>query len=114
MHELPLTESILNLALKHAGQRRIVTIDLVIGDLSSIIDDSVQFYFDILSADTLAAGARLRFQREPAYLTCADCDDISACTPPIPPACPACGSTRIRLQGGQACYLASIEVADDE
>jgi hydrogenase nickel incorporation protein HypA/HybF len=53
MHELPATEGILNVALEAAqqnGARRIIAIDLTIGELAGIVDDSVQFYFDILSS----------------------------------------------------------------
>ena len=57
MHELAVTEGILALALEtaqRAGARRISGIDLVVGDVSSIVDDSVQFYFDVLSRNTPA------------------------------------------------------------
>lgn len=41
MHELPITEGIRALALETAqqGVRRIIAVDLVVGELSSIVDD---------------------------------------------------------------------------
>ena len=62
MHELSVTENIIAIAERHARAAqatRIVSIRLVIGELSSIVDDSIQFYFDHLAANTLAAGATL-------------------------------------------------------
>ena len=73
MHELPITEGILKIATEAAGGRKITIIHLLIGDLSSIVDDSVQFYFDMLSMGTVAEGALLDFQRRPATVTCWDC-----------------------------------------
>ena len=61
MHELAVTESILNIAVQHASQAgavRVTDLNLVIGQLSSIFDDSVQFYWDMISEGTICAGRR--------------------------------------------------------
>jgi hydrogenase nickel incorporation protein HypA/HybF len=116
MHELAVTEGILNAALEaaqKAGARRISAINLVIGDLSSIVDDSVQFYFDILSKDTVAAGAALCFRREPGRATCRDCGHAFEVRPPLEPICPACGSIRLEVTGGRQFLVESIEVEDE-
>jgi hydrogenase nickel incorporation protein HypA/HybF len=117
MHELPITQAILTLALEtaqRAGARRIAGIDLVVGDLSSIVDDSVQFYFDVLSQGTPAAGAALRFRREAATLACPACGHREQTHPPLPRACPTCGGSRLEITGGQAFFVQSIEVIDED
>ncbi len=76
MHELPIAESVLNIALRHAEKEdaaRITDLYLLIGQLSSIVDDSIQFYWDIISRDTLAEGATLHFERIPMQMLCLDC-----------------------------------------
>jgi hydrogenase nickel incorporation protein HypA/HybF len=117
MHELPVTEGILNVALEAArrnGARRIVAIDLVIGQLAGIVDDSVQFYFDILSKDTIAERAVLRFRREPATATCADCGHQFPVVAPLEAVCPACQGIRLHISGGREFFVESIEVEDED
>ena len=116
MHELSVTQSVLNIALetaKNNGASQITAINLVIGDMTSIVDDSVQFYFDILGKDTLAQGATLNFRREPATATCLDCRSQIPATPPLTPVCPNCNSTKLTVSGGKEFYIESIEVNDD-
>lgn len=112
MHELTVTQSILEIAVRHgeqAGAERITRLSLVIGDLSSIVDDSVQFYWDLIAAGTIAEGAELAFNRVPASLRCAAC----GCEFPLNHeryACPQCGSEQVTVEGGQEFYLDSIDV----
>lgn len=117
MHELSITQGVLDVALDaahKAGAERILAINLVIGDLSSIVDNSVQFYFDFLSRDTPAAGAVLHFRREAATAQCHQCGHQCAATIPLVASCPACGSERLQITGGDQFFIESIEVNDDD
>jgi hydrogenase nickel incorporation protein HypA/HybF len=116
MHELPITQSVLSIAVETAQQNgggRVLAINLVVGEMASIVDDSVQFYFDILSKDTLAEGSALNFRREPATATCQDCQYQANVKPPIMPVCLQCGSSKLIVTGGKEFFIESIEVEDD-
>ena len=112
MHELSVTQSLLDIALRHAERadaRRITRLNLLIGELASIVDDSVQFYWDIVSRGTIAEGSELHFERVPGRLRCLVCGH----TFPLNPqdyACPACGEVRVTAAGGDEFRLESIEV----
>ncbi len=114
MHELPVTQSILQIALEHAeesGAERITDLHLVIGQLSSIVDDSIQFYWDIVSEGTAAQGARLHFRRVPTELICLDCN--RRYTPGKEDmACPECHSIRVKVVAGEEFYLEAIDVEE--
>jgi hydrogenase nickel incorporation protein HypA/HybF len=116
MHELAVTESVLRIATEHAtaaGARRITDVHLVIGQLSSFVDDSIQFYWDIISSGTLAEGAVLHFRRVPAELQCLACGnryqlrggDL---------ACPQCGGTQMKVLAGEEFNLEAIDVEGEE
>lgn len=112
MHELPITESLLDIAVRHgekAGAERITQLNIVIGELSAIVDDSVQFYWDIVSRDTIAEGAELRFERVEGTLRCLACGH----TFPLDRkdfACPSCGEKQVVAVGGDDFRLESIEI----
>jgi hydrogenase nickel incorporation protein HypA/HybF len=112
MHELPITESLLEIALRHAekaGAERITRLNIVVGELSSIVDDSVQFYWHIVSKDTMAEGAQLHFERVDGTLRCLACGQ----TFPLNHrdfACPACGEKKVVAVGGDDFRLDSIEI----
>lgn len=112
MHELPVTESILEITLRHAREAqasKVTDLYLVIGDLSSIVDDSIQFYWDILSKGTPAEGATLHFKRIPAELYCFDCQKSYS-----PEAgelrCPDCNGAWVEVRSGEEFFLESIAV----
>ena len=115
MHELAATQELLQVALgaaHQAGAGHIAVINLVIGDLNNLVDSSVQFYADVLSRETPAEGAILRFRHVPAVATCLDCGSRTAARVPLLTACPACSGERLRVAGGRECYVESIEVDD--
>ena len=96
MHELPVTEKILAIALKHAeqnGATRIHTITLRVGGLTDLKEEWLQRYFSYLSRETIATEARLIIKREAVTLLCGRCrtmietekSDLTEIT------CPHCG-----------------------
>jgi hydrogenase nickel incorporation protein HypA/HybF len=112
MHEFSITQSILDIALRHgdkAGAKRITRLNLVIGELSSIIDDSVQFYWDIVARDTIAEGAELSFERVPGRLRCLKCGEVFRIGS-REYVCPACSEGEVAVAGGDEFRLASIEI----
>ena len=116
MHELSITESILEIATRHAvaaGARRVTDINIVIGRLSSIVDDSVQFYWDIVSQDTICFGSQLHFQRNPARMACLDCGQEYTFEEDLIP-CPHCASSSVRIISGEEFHLESIEVIGEQ
>jgi hydrogenase nickel incorporation protein HypA/HybF len=112
MHELAITENILDITMRHAeqaGATRVTNLYLVIGQLASIVDDSVQFYWDIISKGTLAEKAELHFRRIPTELLCLDCNfhyNPSA----NEMACPNCKSLNIKIVAGEEFYLEAIDI----
>lgn len=112
MHELFVTEQIRDIAVRYAneaGAMKITDIYVVVGELSSIVDDSVQFYWDYISAGTIAAGATLHFRRLPATFVCRRCDGQYGTKDGL--ACPACGSSDVHVVQGEEFYLEAIDVA---
>lgn len=111
MHELPVTESILEITIRHARQAnatRVTDLYLVIGQLSSIIDDSIQFYWDIVAKDTIAEGAQLHFRRIPTQFKCLNCEHIYS--PEEDYACPECQSAQVKVTAGEEFFLESINI----
>jgi hydrogenase nickel incorporation protein HypA/HybF len=112
MHEQSIVESLLALALKNAEKadaRKIVSIDLVVGDYTGVMEDAVSFYFGFLSKDTIAAGASIRYAHVSGQLRCRDCDLLF----PLQKrnyVCPKCEGQRVEIVGGRELYIESMEV----
>jgi hydrogenase nickel incorporation protein HypA/HybF len=110
LHELSVTENILKITLQHTppGQR-VAEIHLVIGQLASIVDESVQFYWDMISENTPAQGAQLCFKRVPAVLKCQACQHEFGFTGDQF-TCPVCSSPQIKVVRGEEFFVEAIEV----
>jgi hydrogenase nickel incorporation protein HypA/HybF len=112
MHELSVTQSLLNIAVKHAEKAnagRVTDLNIVIGDLASMVDESIQFYWDIIAKGTMAEGATLHFRRVPAELQCNTCGEKYR------PSdkeliCPGCGGVGAKIIAGEEFALESIDV----
>jgi hydrogenase nickel incorporation protein HypA/HybF len=112
MHEYSITESILTLALEKASEAnavKITRINLVVGELSGVVAECVQFYFEHISKNTTADGASLSFETKPTTIRCHKCSNVF--TPKDGNwSCPECHETGIDIVSGRECYMESIEV----
>jgi hydrogenase nickel incorporation protein HypA/HybF len=116
MHELSVTEGLIQVVsdeVKKKNLSKVTGITLVIGDLTSIIDDSVQFYFDILSKGTALQGAVLFFKRIMPEYECRECKHVFAGRY-VGSMCPKCGGKTVIASKGQEFFIESIEVEDSE
>ena len=112
MHELGVTENIVNIALAKATEAqatKVIQINLMVGDLSGFVTDCIQFYFGPLSKDTIAQGAVLHFESVPTQLRCRDCSTIFHPQDTLW-ACPKCQGQSIEIFKGRELYIESIEV----
>lgn len=112
MHELAVTQSILNIALenaKKADAKQITQINLLIGQMASLVDDSIQFYWDILSEGTIAVGAKLNIKRQPTEMHCFDCGLFFSPNSAYFD-CPECKSIHVQVTQGDEMYVESIDV----
>jgi hydrogenase nickel incorporation protein HypA/HybF len=113
MHEYGITESLLRIvedSAKEAGATRVTVIRVVVGALTGFVPDSIQFYFETMSKNTVAEGATLEFEGMPVRLRCRTCSEI------FEPetrewACLKCGSAEIDIEGGRELYIKEMEVS---
>jgi len=112
MHELAITQSMVELVLKEAEQAKagkVSKINLVIGEMSGYVEESVQFYFDLFTKDTIAQEAELSFNMVPFQAKCRDCGK-SFKPREFEWTCIHCQANRIEIVAGNELRVESIEV----
>ncbi|SNX53896.1 hydrogenase maturation nickel metallochaperone HypA [Thermoanaerobacterium sp. RBIITD] len=112
MHELSVTESIVNMVLNETKKRdikKVTKINLVLGELTGFEEDSIKFYFDILSENTPLYGAVLNFKKIKAEFKCRKCGMIYNRSN-FTFKCPNCGESGVLIEKGKELYIDSIDV----
>jgi hydrogenase nickel incorporation protein HypA/HybF len=112
MHELEITRSLVNVALdeaKKANAKKLTVVNVVLGEMSGAVDDSVAFYFELMTKDTIGEGAKINFRKVPMQAKCLNCGSI------VNPKdifweCEQCHSMDIEMTAGKELYIESIEV----
>ena len=111
MHEYYVAEQIVNITLKEAEAQKankVNKVKVIIGELQAVIDESLTLYFELLTADTIAAGASLEIVPVRAVLFCSHCNlrfDKNYYF-----ACPRCGKKGALTDTGRELYVEAIEV----
>jgi hydrogenase nickel incorporation protein HypA/HybF len=102
VHELALSRSIVETAVRHAEGRRVSSVEMRIGTLRQVVPDSLVFYFEVTSRETACEGARLDYVLVTALLACPACGESWDPARPAPTfRCPACGTGGEVVQGDE-------------
>ena len=112
MHELAITQSMLDLVLEQAQKveaKEVRKINLVIGEMSGFVEECVQFYFDFLSKGTIAERAALSFTMIPTRARCRSCGKLFELKQ-FDWTCPYCQGNSLEIISGKELFVESIEV----
>lgn len=115
MHELLLCEALITtagcqLAAKpELVGRRLRALKVSVGALSGCEPELLCHLFPHASPGTVAEGAELEVELQPARIACRDCGTVRE-VPPNQLCCPSCGSLRIRLEAGDGVYLTGLSL----
>ncbi len=116
MHELPITQSICNLAVQEAeriGATKVCAIRIKMGEYTDYVPVIIQEYFNVVSEGTLAEGAVLEIETVPAVLWCHACGGENPMER-FRMKCPVCGSRDVELITGKEFYIDSMEVETED
>ena len=112
MHEQSIVESLLFTALKNAEKEKaskILRIGLVVGELSGVEEEAVNFYFGFLSRNTIAAEASIAYTHIPVELRCRQCETIFR-PEKYDLHCPNCQEQQVDIVAGRELSIDTIEV----
>jgi hydrogenase nickel incorporation protein HypA/HybF len=111
MHELSIASALSDIALRHAGGRRVTAVEVSVGRLRQVVPSALEFAFELVARETPLEGARLELRDVPAAGRCRGCGAESTMED-FPFACPACGGLDIELTAGEELSVDVIEVDD--
>jgi hydrogenase nickel incorporation protein HypA/HybF len=107
----------LTLVLKEgekAGAVSVKKIELVIGEMTGVVEDCVRLYMGILSKGTIAEGAAVTVKIVHPLALCTRCRLTSAFKPGIQWQCPHCHTSGMQIAGGRELIVKSIDIEKGE
>jgi len=90
---------------------KVAQLNLRVGRLAAVVEDSLRFCFEIISKDTCLEGAELVIETVPVKARCRDCHhewEVSD----VVFTCPSCEKGQIEVISGRELEVASLELAD--
>ncbi len=109
MHEMAITQSVVDAVCEHAAGRRVHSVKLEVGELCAVVPDSMQFCFELATQGTVADGALLDLDVQPGAARCRTCQrqfelhDLILLCP--------CGSADVEVMAGRDLRILSMEVS---
>ncbi|MFH5209858.1 hydrogenase maturation nickel metallochaperone HypA [Antrihabitans spumae] len=109
MHEMSITQSVVDAVCLHAAGRHVNSVKLQVGALCAVVPDSMQFCFELVTEGTIMEGALLEIEQPPGAAHCRGCgtdfavrDFVLLCD---------CGSADVDVVSGRELRIMSMEVS---
>ena len=111
MHELALSQSIVELVLERAAAERLRTVTRVVvevGAAAGVDPEAFRFCFEAVTEETAATGAELAIMKVPRRVRCRTCRHEFEPAAALAP-CPACGGSGGELVQGRQLRVTSFD-----
>jgi hydrogenase nickel incorporation protein HypA/HybF len=108
MHAVGLCEALLSAIEHRAGGVAVRAVEVRVGVLHEVSESSLRATFSVVAAGTVAGQAHFGVQIVPVHARCRSCDRAV----PTSVVCDFCGSTDLRVDGGDEVVVESVTVVD--
>ena len=112
MHELSIAEGIVSVvrdSVQLGEGERVLTVEIVAGELTGIVRETLDFCFGFAAKDTILQGAELVVAIQPVSGRCRACSEEFN-VESYEFVCPKCAATDIEMASGQELYVKQVEV----
>ncbi len=114
MHEMGVAQQMINIALASIPtdiiNPKVERLNLKIGNLAAVVEESLRFCFEIISKESALEGAELVIEHVPVQVRCKKCNKVWKVDGPIF-SCQSCKDSGIEVISGRELEIVSIEVA---
>ena len=108
MHELAITQSVVDMVVERTAGRQISLVRLEVGRLSGVVPDAMEFCYGLVISGTPLDGSTLVIEQTPGAAHCRSCgqdfaqdDLILLCS---------CGSAEVEVIAGRELRVLSVEL----
>ena len=125
MHEVSVVSDIVSAILKELEKynvERVEEVVLVVGDMTSLGEEQLEFAYEIVTKETKLEGSKLVIEHEKIRVKCNDCgyegevrmleSDYGEHTIPIL-SCPKCNG-KVKVTAGQTCKVRNLKIVEAE
>ena len=112
MHEMTIAMNIVDIICQKANEEKAVkvnSVELVIGNLSGIMIDSLEFCFEAAFKNTIADGSELKIDKIEAKAFCKSCKKDFMLDSDFSP-CPTCNDFDFELKTGKEFSIKSFNI----
>jgi hydrogenase nickel incorporation protein HypA/HybF len=117
MHELSIissvVESVIDSLAAYPGAR-VIEVRLRVGALSAVVEDSLQFCFELATRDTPLEGSKLVVKIVPVMVHCTACGADGELESLRSFRCPHCGEPATDVRQGRELEIEAIEIEEAE